>query len=31
MAEGAAHEQVEAKAKHRSAISAYRKPEQGEG
>ncbi len=31
MAEGNAQEQVEAQAKHRSAISAYRKPEQGEG
>lgn len=31
MADGAVQEQVEARAKHRSAISAYRKPEQGEG
>ncbi|MFY8106179.1 MAG: hypothetical protein ACOVKO_04625 [Elstera sp.] len=31
MAESSVQEQVETKAKHRSAISAYRKPEQGEG
>ncbi len=31
MTDSSTQEQVEAKAKHRSAISAYRKPEQGEG
>ncbi|MCK6442098.1 hypothetical protein [Elstera cyanobacteriorum] len=31
MAETSAQDQVEAKAKHRAASSAYRKPEQGEG
>lgn len=31
MTDGGLQEQVEAKAKHRAATSAYRKPEQGEG